>query len=222
MTISEEEIKRAKRFLLSLLYERRVPEPDQWFGVEAEHKDLYDLLRDTVYAKTGNACLLIGQPGSGKSMVIPLVLFIKVLWLLNQKQLLKRVLVELEAGSNGRPYHLIRLNGLIETDERSSLLSMARQLAMTDEFLANETRLGSYANTLTYMLDRLTLSNDTTSIIIELDHFDLFALHHKQSLLYNLFDKAQSSSVPLAIVGLTSRLVLFIDLNNTCIAIEMD
>lgn len=66
----EEEVRQAKQFLLGLLHERRVPAPEQWYGLEAEHKDLYDLLQDTIQSKTGNACLLIGQPGSGKSMVL--------------------------------------------------------------------------------------------------------------------------------------------------------
>ena len=45
------------------------------------------------------------------------------------------------------------------------------------------------------------------SIIFILDEFDLFTHHHNQTLLYNLFDLSQSKSVPVAVVGLTCRLV---------------
>jgi origin recognition complex subunit 4 len=50
-------------------------------------------------------------------------------------------------------------------------------------------------------------SKSTTPVIFILDEFDLFAQHTKQALLYNLFDIAQSSQNPIAVVGLTCRLV---------------
>ena len=40
-----------------------------------------------------------------------------------------------------------------------------------------------------------------------LDEFDLFAQHHNQTLLYNLFDVAQSAQAPVCVIGLTTRLV---------------
>jgi len=45
------------------------------------------------------------------------------------------------------------------------------------------------------------------SVVFILDEFDLFALHHNQTLLYNLFDVAQSAQAPICVVGLTTRLV---------------
>ena len=44
-------------------------------------------------------------------------------------------------------------------------------------------------------------------IIFILDEFDLFAQHTKQSLLYNLFDVAQSAEWPVAVIGVTCRMV---------------
>lgn len=44
-------------------------------------------------------------------------------------------------------------------------------------------------------------------IIFILDEFDLFAQHTKQSLLYNLFDVAQSAEWPIAVIGVTCRMV---------------
>ncbi len=38
-----------------------------------------------------------------------------------------------------------------------------------------------------------------------MDEFDLFASHPRQTLLYNLFDIAQSRKAPIAVLGLTSR-----------------
>lgn len=43
--------------------------------------------------------------------------------------------------------------------------------------------------------------------IFVLDEFDLFAHHKNQTLLYNLLDVSQSAQAPIAVVGLTCRLV---------------
>lgn len=40
-----------------------------------------------------------------------------------------------------------------------------------------------------------------------LEEFDLFAHHKNQTLLYNLLDVSQSAQAPVAVVGLTCRLV---------------
>lgn len=44
-------------------------------------------------------------------------------------------------------------------------------------------------------------------LLFILDEFDLFAHHKNQTLLYNLFDVSQSAQAPVAVVGLTCRLV---------------
>ena len=54
------------------------------------------------------------------------------------------------------------------------------------------------------------------SVLIILEEFDLFTHHHNQTLLYNLFDISQSKSVPVAVVGLTCRLVRGRLQNSTC------
>lgn len=44
-------------------------------------------------------------------------------------------------------------------------------------------------------------------LLVVLEEFDLFAQHKNQTLLYNLFDVSQSAQAPVAVVGLTCRLV---------------
>lgn len=44
------------------------------------------------------------------------------------------------------------------------------------------------------------------SVIFIIDEFDLFATHPRQTLLYNLFDIAQSRKAPIAVLGCTARL----------------
>lgn len=54
------------------------------------------------------------------------------------------------------------------------------------------------------------VSGDRSSsrpVLFVLDEFDLFAHHKNQTLLYNLFDVSQSAQAPIAVVGVTCRLV---------------
>jgi origin recognition complex subunit 4 len=44
------------------------------------------------------------------------------------------------------------------------------------------------------------------SIVFIIDEFDMFASHPRQTLLYNLFDIAQSRKAPIAVLGCTTRL----------------
>ena len=56
----------------------------------------------------------------------------------------------------------------------------------------------------------LLTSGDRSSsrpVLFILDEFDLFAHHKNQTLLYNLLDVSQSAQTPVAVVGLTCRLV---------------
>lgn len=63
----------------------------------------------------------------------------------------------------------------------------------------------------------MSIGDRTSScpVIFILDEFDLFAHHKNQTLLYNLFDISQSAQTPIAVIGLTCRLVsLFFPLKN--------
>ncbi|KAI9875151.1 MAG: hypothetical protein M1823_007532, partial [Watsoniomyces obsoletus] len=44
------------------------------------------------------------------------------------------------------------------------------------------------------------------SVVIILDEFDLFTFHPRQTLLYNLFDIAQSKKAPIAVIGCSTRM----------------
>lgn len=44
------------------------------------------------------------------------------------------------------------------------------------------------------------------AVVFVIDEFDMFALHPRQTLLYNLFDIAQARKAPIAVVGCTTRL----------------
>lgn len=172
-------------------------------GSEEEHHKVYDLLEKTVKAGESNSMLLIGPRGSGKSKAVE-----------------DGIKVLLEESSEA--FHIVRLNALIQRDDKLALREIMRQLGkqMTEDDDAEE-QAKNYSDTLTKLI--ATLSASTTvasnildrdlhqevakSVIFVLDEFDQFALHPRQTLLYNLFDIAQTSSrqTPIAVLGLTTK-----------------
>lgn len=62
----------------------------------------------------------------------------------------------------------------------------------------------------------LCVGDKTSSrpVFFILEEFDLFAHHKNQTLLYNLLDVSQSAQAPVAVVGLTCRLVCTLSLSH--------
>lgn len=82
-------------------------------------------------------------------------------------------------------------------------------------FAYTDKRQANYADTLQSLLGLLAHPSENTddgdqeqtskSVVFILDEFDLFTTHSRQTLLYNLFDIAQSRKAPIAVLGLTTR-----------------
>ena len=70
------------------------------------------------------------------------------------------------------------------------MTSLLALLSRSEEITGDETEEGMAAK----------------SVVFIMDEFDLFALHPRQTLLYNLFDIAQARKAPIAVVGLTTRI----------------
>ncbi|ROT77658.1 putative origin recognition complex subunit 4 [Penaeus vannamei] len=101
---------------------------------------------------------------------------------------------------------VVRLSGLLQTDDRLALKEITCQLRL-ENATANKV-FGSFAENLAFLLESLRSGSKETSkpVIFLLDEFDLFCHHHNQTLLYNLFDVAQSAQAPICVIGLTCRL----------------
>lgn len=100
---------------------------------------------------------------------------------------------------------IVNLNGYIHTDDASALKSITKQMKL--ETAVNGKVFTAFADNLAFLLDCLK-SGDRThskSIIFVLDEFDLFCAHGNQTLIYNLFDVAQSAQAPICVIGLTRR-----------------
>ena len=180
------------RILESLTGKRRLP----LVNLENEYRKVYQLVEQTVLAGEGNSMLIIGSRGSGKTTLV------------------ETAILEL-ASDHSDEFHVVRLNGFIQTDDKLALREIWRQLGremeVEDDVIGGR---GNYADTLTSLLALLShpaqdMEQDDTatarSVVFILDEFDLFASHPRQTLLYNLFDVAQSRNAPIAVLGLTTK-----------------
>lgn len=157
-------------------------------GFQQEQRQLLDLLKRTATSGESNSVLVIGPRGSGKTTVI------------------KSVIAELLLNDHIRENLLqVHLNGLLQTDDRIALTEITRQLKL--ENTIGDKVFGSFSETLQFLLEALKSGDQSSKpILFILDEFDLFAHHKNQTLLYNLFDVAQSAQAPICVVGVTCRL----------------
>ncbi|XP_041057564.1 origin recognition complex subunit 4 isoform X1 [Carcharodon carcharias] len=163
--------------------------PGKLFGVEAQYKNLMDLLKQTAVYGESNSVLIVGPRGAGKTMLL--------------KSVLKELMEMKQVKENLLQVHL---NGLLQTDDKIALKEVTRQLQL--ENVVGDKVFGSFAENLAFLLEALRKGNRSSSrpVLFILDEFDLFAHHRNQTLLYNLLDVAQSAQTPVAVVGLTCRL----------------
>ncbi|RKP26801.1 origin recognition complex subunit 4 C-terminus-domain-containing protein [Syncephalis pseudoplumigaleata] len=99
---------------------------------------------------------------------------------------------------------VVRLSGVVFPDDRGALRDIARQLDVTPDGRG----FSSFAECLSHLLKLFAAgqTDQTRPILFVLDEFDAFAQRPKQTLLYNLFDLAQSGRAPVAVIGLTCRM----------------
>ena len=176
--------------------------------LQSQYDQLYGLLDATVSTGESNSVLMLGPRGSGKSL------------------LTESVVRQLKQDYDDE-FHVIRLNGFVQTDDKLALREIWRQLGREMDISEDDmNEVNSYADTLTSLLGLLShpdelfdpqsmqidLQPDQTdirtskSVIFILDEFDLFTNHARQTLLYNLFDIAQSRKAPIAVVGCSTRI----------------
>ncbi|KAF1982756.1 P-loop containing nucleoside triphosphate hydrolase protein [Aulographum hederae CBS 113979] len=181
-----------KKVVLEKLTARR---PIPLTGLEDECGKVRSLVKQTVSAGEGNSMLVIGARGSGKSTLV--------------NEVIRDLSKEHKAN-----FHVIRLNGFIHTDDKIALRDIWRQLGREMEIEEDGTGK-SYADTLAKLLALLAHPSEISgqesdevakSVIFVMDEFDLFTTHPRQTLLYNLFDIAQSRKAPIAVLGLTTRI----------------
>ncbi|MCJ1299573.1 hypothetical protein MMC08_002365 [Hypocenomyce scalaris] len=181
-----------KHILGGLTGKRRLP----LVGLDAEYQKVHQIVEQTIVAGEGNSMLVIGARGSAKTSLV------------------ETVISDL-AIHHREDFYVVRLNGFIHTDDKLALREIWRQLGK--EMEVEDDAMGfrsNYADTLASLLALLShpaelaevdADQAAKSVIFVMDEFDLFTTHPRQTLLYNLFDIAQSKKAPIAVLGLTTR-----------------
>ena len=165
-------------------------------ALDEEFRKVQHVAEQTVTAGESNSMLIIGPRGSGKTTLIEMAV----------SDLQKQYAHE---------FHVIRLNGFFQTDDRLALREIWRQLGREMDTEEDANKVSSYADTMASLLALLSQPEEllgpledgksTKSILFIIDEFDLFATHPRQTLLYNLFDIAQSRKAPIAVFGLSTK-----------------
>ncbi|KAJ2520491.1 origin recognition complex subunit 4 [Coemansia sp. RSA 1939] len=202
-------VAKARRLVMGRLC-GRIPLPEL-VGLASPFEAVYSLLDRTVSSNEGNSALLIGPRGSGKSAIVHKALAA----LAEKKHSGGSVNGHRQAVPSSPKHHVVRLNGFIHTTDRIALRDIARQLLIEQDL--ENILIGSFADAFSYILNLMRSAgadDDETQqhnqqqppVLFILEEFDLLAQHPKQSLLYTLFDIAQSQQTPIAVLGVTARI----------------
>eukprot|EP00958_Prasinococcus_capsulatus_P015616 scaffold1667_cov411-Prasinococcus_capsulatus_cf.AAC.2 len=154
--------------------------------LQEQYRDLLGILKQTVASSQNHSVLVVGPRGCGKSC-----------------------LVNTAIADIARQYKeqisVVRLNGLVHTDDRIAVKAIAQQLcaAQSVPFTAS----ASFFDNLSFLPKVLEDSMRChRAVLVVMEEFDLFASHAKQTLLYNLLDLLQRGKVQMAVVGVSGRL----------------
>ncbi|BES91912.1 Origin recognition complex subunit [Nesidiocoris tenuis] len=157
-------------------------------GLESERAQIFNVLKRTVCFGESDSLIVVGPKGCGKSLLV------------------NTCLEDLELDEQtAEAYSTVKLHGLVHTDDNLALKDIIQQLHVDE--LEGDRVTGSFADNLLFVLQSLESGDRKSSkaIIFILDEFELFCDHRNQTLLYNLFDVAQSAQAPICVVGLTCR-----------------
>uniref|UniRef100_A0A0A9VUK8 Origin recognition complex subunit 4 n=1 Tax=Lygus hesperus TaxID=30085 RepID=A0A0A9VUK8_LYGHE len=157
-------------------------------GLDSERAHLLNILKRSVCFGESDSLLVVGPRGTGKTLLVNTCL---------------KDLNEDEECKEG--YSVVLLSGLVHTDDNLALKDIIQQLHVDE--LEGDRVTGSFADNLLFVLQSLKSGDRKSSkpIIFVLDEFQLFCEHRNQTLLYNLFDVAQSAQAPICVVGVTCR-----------------
>ncbi len=157
-------------------------------GLEDEYDKVHTLMRETIVRAESNSVLIIGARSSAKTLLV------------------ETAIAAFEQ-SNPKEFLVVRLNGMVQTDDRVALREIARQLQPD----ADSEATVSQSDLMTALLGLLSHpadfgeTDEPLSVLFVLEEFHRFTEQPRQTLLYNLFDIAQSKKAPICVLGLTYR-----------------
>ena len=161
---------------------------EEFYGGEKNVSYLLELVTRTVEKGESNSVLVLGPRGVGKTALV------------------SHVIRAAAAKASWRDnVVMVQLSGHIQTDDKLALRDITKQLNL--ENVVGDKVFGSFAEHLSFLLASLKTGDSSSKpIIFILDHFETFCSHKNQTLLYNLFDVAQSRAVPITVLGVSSSI----------------
>ncbi|KAL8491631.1 hypothetical protein ACS0TY_023285 [Phlomoides rotata] len=176
--------------IAKIIIRSRITDPSSIFSFFSQFPDsnyskLKHLILSSVTEACNNSVFLLGPRGCGKKPVLELVL----------EDLLKEYPDMIS---------VIKLNGLLHSDNNCALKEITRQLCL--EHQLQFSKMASFDENSQFLLSILRecgLAHKT--IVFVLDEFDLFT-QGKQRLLYSLLDAMQSITSQAVLVGVSCRL----------------
>lgn len=168
----------------------------QIVGLEHEHREIRDLLEGTIESGEGNSCLIIGPRSTGKTTLV------------------ENTIEEMEGKYPGQ-FITVRLSGFCHGEDKMALREVSRQLdcafaqsAGKSVYDIDTLEKKSMTETVASVLSLFEsgVGENSVAVVFILEELDRFAQSPRQTLLYNLLEIAQTSSVGVAVIGLTARI----------------
>ncbi|XP_050225910.1 origin of replication complex subunit 4 [Mercurialis annua] len=152
---------------------------------DGNYSKLKFIISSSIVEACNNSILLLGPRGSGKIAVLELVL----------GDLLQE---------HPDTISVVKLNGLLHSDENCAFKETARQLCLEHHLLFSKTAsFDDNSQFMIAMLQECGLAHKT--VIFILNEFDLFT-QGKQRLLYSLLDAMQTITSQAIVIGVSCRL----------------
>ncbi len=163
---------------------------------------ILDNVRDTIEKSFNNSILVVGAPGSGKTLAVSRVVRqVQDEW--NAPNPPTSAAPSLTHAPGAR-VGIVRLSGVEFSDERAAFREIARQLCESlDLDYVKTASLGDNIDFLLQILKALAQAGKAAVFILE--EFDLFAHSQKQTFLYCLLDSLQKSQAKAVVIGTTCR-----------------
>ncbi|CUM64645.1 uncharacterized protein PRCAT00002254001 [Priceomyces carsonii] len=214
-----EDIKTIKNQVLSQLGDRNGFHNILLSDLVEKYNDIYSTLEHTVRDNEGHSLLLIGPRACGKSSI-----FNRALIELEQKYSGQYITVKLNATIHSDDNVAFReiarqLDSKVQStdgsqnetnfEQRSLNDTLSNILSTLEESSSNnhnKTNAGNGQHKNSIDTNGTSGEQNKVSIVFVIDEFDKFTSTNKQSLLYNLFDLSQSSSIPVCVIGISTRI----------------
>ncbi|RLV82593.1 Origin recognition complex subunit 4 [Meyerozyma sp. JA9] len=163
-------------------------------GLTEKYNELWAMFEHTVRDRQGSSVLVIGPRAVGKTAII--------------NQALDKLAIEYD----GR-YIVVRLSAYFHPDEHGAVREIARQLDInakknhsSHQSQFQQPAINDTFSNILNILDHPN-SSESMAVIFIVDEIDKFT-DNKQTLLYNLLDLAQTSQVPICVVGVSPKITV--------------